>query len=213
MKKFFYTLLLVVAPILVFGGQADTDKLLSDFSKKINGYKSVEIAFTFSNEQISKQNFTGNVLCAGDKFRLLTDEFEVYSDGRTKWLCSKTTDEIIIQYVSDDEESSDIIDNPLRFITAYQKGFTYKQKESFSENGKTFSVIEFTPTDKKVAYSSILLTLDENSAELVSVKYTLKDGNRYTIRVTQMTPEVEVFDGYFAFPKHKFPTAEIIDLR
>jgi outer membrane lipoprotein-sorting protein len=160
-----------------------------------------------------KQHYTGTLLCNGAKYRLLTDNLDVYCDGQSKWLCSTETNEVVIQYVSPSEETTDITDNPLKFLTAYQKNYTCASLDDRTENGTTLAVIAFTPINKKAAaYSSILLTMEKETANPYAIQYSAKNGD-YTIRITRITPNVETFDGYFAFPKHKYPGVEIIDLR
>lgn len=212
MKKLFIIFFAMLSFSLWGQGGANADALLSSFSKKLKSYKSVELAFSFANDKVKTQNFTGTVLCSGNKFRLLTNTFEVYCDGRNKWFCNKETDEVIIQYVTDDDPA-DFTNNPLQFITGFQKGFTHKQTGKRMDGDKALVDIEFTPTDKKAAYASILLTLEEKTANPYTIRYTAKDGSQYGIRITRITPDAEAFDGYFAFPKHKYPNAEIIDLR
>ncbi|MDR2359141.1 MAG: outer membrane lipoprotein carrier protein LolA [Prevotellaceae bacterium] len=188
---------------------------MTDFTEKINGYQTIEMAFTLTLDNPVKgilRNYEGTLLCNGNKYRLLADELDVYSDGRNKWMCNKETGEVIIQYVPDDETTADITDHPLKFLTLYQKDFTYKRKTTRTENGKTLADIVFTPKSKNAAYTSIVLTLEEATANPYAIKYLAKNGN-YTLRITRITPDVEAFDGYFAFPKHRYPGIEIIDLR
>jgi outer membrane lipoprotein-sorting protein len=209
--------------LLLFFGMAgaatvsaqSTKQLLAAFTEKINGNQTIEMAFTLTFENPAKgivHHYEGTLLCNGNKYRLLTDELEVYSDGQNKWLCNKATNEVIIQYVPDDGEPADITDHPLKFLTSYQKDFTYKKKTAKTENGKTLADIEFFPKNKNAAYTSIILTLEDPSANPYAFRYLAKTGN-YTIRITRITPGVEVFDGYFTFPKHRFPGIEMIDLR
>jgi hypothetical protein len=127
-------------------------------------------------------------------------------------MCNKESNEVIIQYVSDDETVADITDHPLKFLTLYQKDFTHKQKVTRTEDGKTLADITFLPKNKNAAYTSIVLTLEEATANPHAIKYLSKSGD-YTLRITRITPGVEAFDGYFAFPKHRYPGIEIIDLR
>ncbi|MDR2361272.1 MAG: outer membrane lipoprotein carrier protein LolA [Prevotellaceae bacterium] len=191
-------------------------QLLAAFTEKINGATSLEMTFALTFENPVKgllRNYEGTLLCSGAKYRLLTDESDIYSDGRNKWLYNRETNEVYIQYVSDDEESADITDHPLRFLTSCQKDFSYKQKgDRREDNGHTLVDIEFTPKNKQAAYISIVLTLDVDTAYPHTINYFAKNA-RYAIRITRITPDVETFDGYFAFPKHKYPGVEIIDLR
>jgi outer membrane lipoprotein-sorting protein len=215
MKKILYTLFALWLSIAAAHAQ-NADALIKSFTQKINSHKSMEMDFklTFANTlQGAFQNFEGTLLCKGNKYRLLTEEFDIYSDGRNKWMCNKVNNEVIIQYVTTDEETADITDNPLRFITSYRKDFKYKIKNTRTENEKTLVDIEFVSNDKKAAYSSIILTIDSGTAYPQAIQYNTPEGNNYTIRITRITPEVEVFDGYFAFPKHMYPGIEIIDLR
>ena len=208
------TLLLVFFCTTIISAQS-TKQLLADFTEKINGYTTIEMTFTLTFENQLKgirRNYEGTLLCNGNKYRLLTGELDVYSDGRNKWMCNKESDEVIIQYVSDDETVADITDHPLKFLTLYQKDFTHKQKITRTEDGKKLADITFLPKNKDAAYTSIVLTLEEATANPYAIKYLSKSGD-YTLRITRIMPGVEAFDGYFAFPKHRYPGIEIIDLR
>ncbi|MDR0668359.1 MAG: outer membrane lipoprotein carrier protein LolA [Prevotellaceae bacterium] len=190
-------------------------QLLTAFIEKINGAASFEMAFTIAVENPAKgllHHSEGVLLCSGARYRLTTDESDVYCDGRSKWICSKATNEVYIQYVSDDEPS-DFANNPLRWLASSRQRFFEKQKgERRTENGQTLVDVELSPKEKSSACTAIVLTLDVDSAWPQAIRYSTKNA-AYTIRVTRITPDVEVFDGYFAFPKHQYPGIEIIDLR
>ena len=190
-------------------------QLLTAFVEKINDSASFEMAFTLAVESPAKgllHQSEGVLLCSGDRYRLTTDESDVYCDGRSKWICNKATNEVYIQYVTDDEPT-DFADNPLRWLASSRQRFSERQKgDRRLANGRTLVDLELTPKRQPSTCTSIILTLDVDSAWPQAIRYITKNA-AYTIRVTRITPDVEVFDGYFAFPKHQYPGIEIIDLR
>jgi outer membrane lipoprotein-sorting protein len=142
---------------------------------------------------------------------VLTAKVEVYCDGATKWVYNVDADEVMLFPAT---EAYDITDNPLLYIQQHVDNFKYKPTvQRKVEQGKAVIHLDMFPKDKNTAYISIGLTVDATTYYPVAIQYRLKDGQRYTINVSTFDNKVSAKNTDFIFPKHKYSTAEVIDLR
>jgi outer membrane lipoprotein-sorting protein len=191
----------------------DSRTLLNDFLLKMTG-QPVELTFLFTYENLSqkiKESQEGVVVYDGRLFRLYAGDMEVYSDGKSKWIYNKLVDEVTIFPAGD---THDVTDNPLEYILQNKDDFRYKptmQRKAVAD--KYLLSIDLLPQDKKVAYLSIGLAIEESTLEPVEIQYRMKDGQRYTVKIMKINfkPDVKATD--FIFPVILYPNAEVIDLR
>ncbi len=211
-------LLLVIAAmtmLCVVGSAQDKAKdLLDKLSQTMNSYKSMDIKFSFTtNDEVNKTVDTkeGRVQAKGKAFKLTMDDMEVYSNGTAKWTVMDEVEEITVQQV--DPNSSDMLDNPIKFLTVNNKDFKYTYKGTVNKAGKTLEEVEFYPKDKKAAYSMVKLQVEKGSLNPYTVSYIGKDATTYTVKVTSFLPNVSIDDKLLVFDQSKYKGYEVVDLR
>jgi outer membrane lipoprotein-sorting protein len=191
----------------------DSKFFLQTFVQKMSA-RPVLFDFLFEYENLPQQineTHKGTALCYNKQFRVLTANVEVYCDGDTKWVYNVSVDEVMIFPAA---EAHDITDNPLLYIQQHADNFKHKPTvQRKVEQGKAVLFLDLIPKDKKAVYISIGLTVDAVTYYPVSIQYRLKDGQRYTIHVSAFDDKVETKAADFSFPQHKYPAAEVIDLR
>ncbi|MDR0659252.1 MAG: outer membrane lipoprotein carrier protein LolA [Prevotellaceae bacterium] len=203
------TLLYLCAP-----AQDKAKSILDDFNKAMKSYPSMDIRFTLtSDDEVNNiiETKDGRVLCKGSAFKLIMDDIEVYSDGKTKWTIMHDVNEINIQEV--DPDSNDMFDNPINFFTVNNKDFKYSYKGSTIIGGKVMEKIEFEPKDKRAAYSVIELRIEKNTLYPYEVSYIGKEGESYSVKVKLFTPNAKIEDVQLDFKEQSYSGYEIIDLR
>lgn len=192
----------------------DTKALLDSFSKALDSHKSLDIHYSLIvDDAVNKLSETkeGQVQLKGQSFKLVMEEIEVYSDGKTKWTVMDDVEEITIQDV--DQESTSMLDNPLKFLSVGNKDLTASYKGTATEGGKTLHEVEFFPKDKKAAYSRVVLLFDKSTLYPYQVKYVGKDGVSYTVKVKSFTPNASVDDKQLTFNRSDYKDYELVDLR
>jgi len=104
--------------------------------------------------------------------------------------------------------------SPADLLTIYKEGFKYRLLPDETSEEKQLYVIDLVPEKpKEKKYSRVVLQIEKATMQIFSLKYYGKDGNRYTIKVNELKPDVEVSDDLFIFDAKKFPDVEITDLR
>ena len=157
--------------------------------------------------------YKGVVNAQGASYKLSNPELELYCDGTTKWILNVPAKELVI--VPNDPSATDIVENPLGFLTSLNKGYEYPFRVfSGSRNGKEIWVIELTPVNKRLAYKSISVGVEKNSYIPRMIKYMAKDGSSYIINITgfERVNTLRPKD-YFKFPASRLPGLQINDMR
>lgn len=209
--------LIIVALLLgvqVFAQDSKAKSILENFNKSMRSHPSIDIRFTFtSDDEVNNivETKDGRILSKGDAFKLVMDELEVYSDGKTKWTVMHDVDEINVQEV--DPDSYDMLDNPVNFLTVSNKDFKYSYKGSTIIGGKAMEKIEFEPKDKRAAYSAIELRIEQSTLYPYEVNYIGKEGENYSVRIKSFIPNAKIEDIQLVFNEPSYGGYEIIDLR
>lgn len=201
-----------------FTKQGDSDPkakaVLEKMRKKYEAMKTLEVDFSLAIETPGQPTETqkGKLTQQGDKYRLKLKDRTLVSDGKSVWLFMEKNKEVQINNV--EEGSSGGISSPKDLLKAYEwKDYIYTLSQEFTENGKVVQQIEFKPTAKDAEYSKIRLTVDKKASDVVSIKSFGKDGSRYTLTVSKLTPGVQVTASSFTFSKSECPDCHYEDLR
>ena len=130
--------------------------------------------------------YKGTVYAQGDAYKLINPDLELYCDGHSKWLVNQNDKEVII--LPHDPSVTDIVENPLGFMTSVDKGYEYPFRVfSGSRSGKQIWVVELTPLNKRAAYKSISIGMEKNTYIPVMIKYVAKDNTGYTVDIKKFT--------------------------
>lgn len=216
MKKIL--MLLLALSGLSYAVNAQTDEkakaILAEVSKKYGSYDIVKTDFTFTldNKQANTketQQGTLYVKASTNKFKVTMTDQDLISDGKSQWTYLKKDKEV---QVSNVDNSSDAL-NPAKIFTIYEKGFKNLYTGESKVGGKTYQMIDLSPTDTKKSYFKIRLSIDKAAKQIANVLIFDKNGNRYTYNVKTFTPNVKVAETVFAFDAKKYPGVEVVDLR
>jgi outer membrane lipoprotein carrier protein len=213
MKKF------VFAAILMFLGTASYSQydpkaleILEAMSKKYKAIASFEASLTSSltNESEGvKEEFKGNIIVKGEKFRLSLDDQEIINNGTTVWTYLPSAKEVNIDNY--DPGSDDI--NPIKIFEIYKKGFKYLYLADKTEGGVVLEEIDLVPEKKDAQYFKIKMMIVKKDKSIQSWTMFDKSGNRYKYTITKFTPNIKADDSMFTFDVKKYPGIEVIDLR
>lgn len=193
---------------------AKAKEILAAVSKKYRSYDVVKTDFTFTLNNVAAkvketQQGTLYVKANANKYKVAMTNQDLISDGKVQWTYLKNDQEVQISNV---DNSGDAI-NPAKIFTIYEKGFKYAYTGEQKVGGKTFQMIDLTPTDSKKSIFKVRLSIDKVSRQIANVVIFEKNGNNYTYQVKTFSPNIKVPETTFAFDAKKYPGVEVVDLR
>jgi outer membrane lipoprotein-sorting protein len=193
--------------------------LLQKVSEKYKSYKNVSADFklviqrpNLKPEESDKKytdTLRGKILLEGTKFNISIKEQQIICDGKNIWTYLPEEKEIQVNYF---EETDDIF-SPSKIFSLYKEGSLYQIKEKVTVNGKNLTVIELSPSNKKVSYFKIDVSIDESTLQIVETKIYQKNGVRYVYKLTKQASNVPTREDSFSLDTKKYPGVKVVDLR
>lgn len=148
----------------------------------------------------------GSILLSGNRFKLDTDEFTTWFDGRTQWAYSRRTGEVNISEPTF-EELAQI--NPFAVIGSLKEGYNARRVNAPKGSDR----LELTPKRKGGDYAKVTLTLNAATHFPSAIEIVTTDGTKINIAVTSVKAGKMPDASAFRFNKSLYPRAEIVDLR
>ena len=215
MKRTSLVLLMIAFCISVYA-QKDTKakKILDELSAKTKAYTSIMAVFNYSLD--SRQNnvsdtFKGRIFLKGDKYKLFLMGSEIYFDGKTMTTHMVDDEEAT---VSEPDLNAKETLNPADIFTIYEKGFKYSLMGEEKIDNRNLYLIELVPENRKdKKYVKIKLFIDKDKMEIYKIKQIGKDGNDFSIELTELKSDLKIVDKLFTFDHKAHPDVEIIDMR
>jgi outer membrane lipoprotein-sorting protein len=161
---------------------------------------------------VDGSEFEGIVQSQGESFRLTNSQLELYCNGTTKWIYNIDNKELTI--MPNDLSQTDLMENPMAFLTSLGKGYSYNEKPvETTESGKTAWKIEMKTVNKKLAYTSITLIVEKSTLKPLAVEYLAKNGTLHVARIPYLVGKRPWPAGYFSFPQSRMNGLSVTDLR
>lgn len=215
MKKVILCAVLIVCSFTNLLAQTDVQakSILAEVSKKYKSYNVVKAVFTaqIENPQANLKETQNGTLYAKSKtnsYKVILNEQELISDGKSQWTYLKEDKEV---QLSDVDTESDAL-NPAKLFTIHEKGFKQLYTGDTKSNGKTYHNIDLTPVGKS-SFFKVRLKIDKLTKHIQSATIFDKNGSRYTYTINSFTPNIKVPDTFFSFDAKKYPGVEVVDLR
>ena len=191
--------------------------LLDQMTRKFKNHPTIFANFSLrvsNGEGKELASETGSLQIKGDKYRIITADQQIYSDGKTIWTYNIPDREI---QITNYDPGSDILTPQKMFTDFYDSSFLYKLNEDIKQGGKTLQEIELTPLDKSKPFFKMLLRIDKATKDLLSVTVFEKNGNRYLYRITALDTgldhETQVFAVTFSTEDMKEGTGAFLARR
>ena len=217
MRKVELIVCLLFSFFIVFAQQKDekAKSILDKVTENTKSFKTIKCSFSYvmdnKTADIHEIN-KGIILMEGENYYLKIPDMglEIYRNGKTVWNYMSDANEVT---VNNTENSSDAID-PSTLFSFYNEGFIYKFIGEKNKDGKLFYIINLTPEEgNDMACTEISLFIDKEKMLVKEAVMKNKDGNIYTITISDMKTNVPVKEGTFVFEAGKHPGAEVVDLR
>ena len=221
MKKFF---LLIFASLTAFLNAQNKDLSLSqdpiaepylnEVANYFNGEKAFQVEFKyeiFSKTDNAKVSDYGSIIIKKDKYKLKTEETQVFFNGQTLWSYNPSNEEV---YISKPEESDmdQLMSNPFQLLTNFKENYKYQYKGEVNIKGRNYHQIDLYPVDLSVNYSIIHLVLDKINNKLYSLTLQQKNGIDVTVFVMDIIENLSISDNAFEWNSSEFPNVMEIEL-
>ena len=184
----------------------DDDRKYTDTLKGQITLQESKFRIDIGKQQINSND--KNILQDG-KLKTDINKQQIMCDGKNIWTYVIAEKEAQLNIY---EESDDMF-SPSKIFMLYKEGYLYQIKEKKTIAGKSYTVLEMAPPNKKLTYFKIDITIDDATLQLVESKVYEKNGVRYIYKLTKQTPNVATTDDTFTFDAKKHPGVKVVDLR
>lgn len=190
------------------GAQGRSQEILKRLADKIAAMGDYHAQFEVEAEGNA---IKGEYAVSGDKYYMKTSEYEVISDGKSRYEINHYDEEVLID--KSNPADRNILSNPTRAFEFAEDIFTNSYKSEETDGGDAIDVVELIPTDTKTPLRRITLKVNRKTGLPAELRY-LSDGLSDDVVVTidkigrGLTP-----DAVFTFDRTKFKDYEIVDFR
>lgn len=205
MKKIILTLTALALSLNAFADMK-SEELLRVLQKKVAALGDYRVAFTVT---IDGRSVKGTYEVSGNSFHIITDDTEVFSDGKTKYEVNKLDKEIQIDEVDPNDRT--ILGNPTRMFDFLDGSYTHRFMSKATLKDGEADKLELTGTlkgDKMSVY------LNTKTGMPSRISYYM--GNLNTdavVDIENITPGAAIDHGGFVFDPARYAGFEFIDFR
>jgi outer membrane lipoprotein-sorting protein len=216
MKPFIATLLSLLLLSSPLSSQQNRDEAKNLLDKAYSTFEaSGGVKLTFrsditDSDGTSSAQQSGKACMKGDKFKLETEELDIWFDGKTQWVLIKEANEVNISAPTA-SEISDI--SPQALLSGYRNGYVLKTPTTGTVNGRSVHLIDMTPVNRNRDIKSITAAIDRENGNIIRIILYMTDGMKNVIDISGYNTNHQFDDAMFRFDKNDYPDAEIIDLR
>lgn len=197
--------------------QAQQDEKARDIINKFSEFttlgSAVSVDFTITMTSLRdniNEEYEGNIILRGNNYKLIIMETETWFDGNSMYTYIPDIEEVMI---SDPVEDGGIMSDPTQLFSIYHEEFNYRLLGEITRDGKRLYEIDLHPVDRDHSFHTVKLFINKDDYFMNSAVIAGKDGNRYTITITDYDDSIEVSDSYFTFNESDYPGVEVIDMR
>lgn len=181
--------------------------LLSDKSPFQVEFK-YEIVSSVNDSKVSDY---GSVIVKGNKYKLKTDDSEVYYNGVKLWSYNVQAGEV---YVSEPDSSNtdESLTDPFRLIGNYKTYYKYRYKGEQTIKGKTYQEIDLYPVNLNNSYSILRLLVYNGGKSIYSFTIQQKNGIDISIYVTDVIRNISIDDKTFEWDEAAHPDVLVVEM-
>ncbi len=180
---------------------------LDVISQLFNPAKAIQIEFKYevtTPEPPSKVTDHGSIIIKGDKYKLKTDDGEMYFNGKTLWVYNISATEVY-RSIPATESMDDMLMAPFRLIKDYKKYYKYRLMDDVVVSGTNYAQVELYPIDLNTSYSIMRMLVDKKSRILFSFSMQQKSGVLYTIFTKEIIKDVKISETAFSWNGTLYP--------
>jgi outer membrane lipoprotein-sorting protein len=213
-----YSFLIVSLFSVSLIGSAQQDpaakEILDRVAEKNKQYISIQANFELIIENRREDQTSvssGIIKIKGEKYYMESMGTKVFFNGTTIWSYMEDINEVTIS--EPDQNSDDIIENPVMIFDFYNRDFKYRLVgEAKLDEGWMYE-IDLFPNSLQQPYSRFKIYIKRDTEELFMLKAVGKDGIDYVAYLKNMKYNEELSNDYFEFDPSRHKGIEVIDLR
>ncbi len=210
MLKLHWILVLILAGILQLHAQFNPEVRvhLDDALDKLKSGKDIQLHYLVSDvtQKEAEVLSEGTVYMKGEKYKVLSEDFIVFYDGKDQYIYRPDDEEVMIQPL--DTTALDE-NNPVSMLLSYKTGFKFDLKEETGE----MMAINMVAQDPYSPYILITVKLNKQKKEFVSLQMLAKDESALRIDLHYETPGEKLNAAFFNFNAQGLTVKETVDLR
>ena len=221
MKKIIFILISLLLTTSLFP-QAKNDAMrdkaaepfLDSLALLFSAGQAYQIEFRYEVESVLEENKVedfGSVIIKGQKYKLKTDEGDVYFNGTKMWTHNLANQEVYVS-TPDPQNMDQLLTVPFTMLTSYKKYFKYKLKDEIKINNKIFNEVELYPVNLESSYSILKVQIEKSSGRLYSFTLQQKNGIIFRIFITEIITNLKISDEVFSWNKEQNPEVLVIEL-
>lgn len=179
--------------------------LLKEVSTKAKSYNNISIDFKYELENAAehiKQETRGDVVLAGNKYKLNILGITRLFDGTTLYSISPEDEEITISKETNEDNENSI--TPSKLLSFYEDGYTYKMDITQNVIGRKIQYVKLTPIDSNSEIKYALLGIDKQTKHIYNLISIGKQGTKTTLTVNSFKTNEPLSKSLFTFDKEKY---------
>lgn len=211
MKKTVIFIISILIATMAFSQSKKAEAIIEEITKKTQGYKSVEIEFTFTYEDPTSGDDvseTGLLILSGDKYILDIEGQKVICNGETIWTYIEDAWEVQINAIEEDDGSI----TPSKLLTSYHEDYKAKLEKEYNRDGVNYQRIVLKPEEGK-KWVKLDMIINADKQQISEVIIHDKNGGKIGYKIDKFTPDVDITDADFIFNPDDYPDVEIVDMR
>ena len=188
----------------------EATRILEAMEAYIGKWEKIKVNFSVKMQMPGEDPFgyDGHLLQQGPRYFVEAGDIQIYCDGATRWIVTRSAEEVNIYDVIADGEPN----TPLDYLHVYRsEEFVYRLADEYA--GKDEHAIEFKPLEKYSDYSKIRLVVSDADNRPLAVELFEKGGSR-THLIIRDIQSIEQDDNLtFSLDKKDYPGYHFEDLR
>ncbi|MBR5973259.1 MAG: outer-membrane lipoprotein carrier protein LolA [Paludibacteraceae bacterium] len=217
MKRQIFIVISFLISVLSFAQETAVDpKAKALLDKAIVAFEtkkglSADFVIKVENSRNEKsENFQGNVLLKGEKFKLSLADVDTYFDGKTQYVLMKKENEVTISN-PEKEDMKEI--NPILLMKSCKTDYKMRYLGEEKVGNKIMEKVELYPNDLNSKYSIITLLMTKDELQLNTIILKGKNGIITHFQLSKIEYKKDLADSLFVFNVAKNPNVEVVDLR
>jgi outer membrane lipoprotein-sorting protein len=180
---------------------------LEQISKLFDPERALQIEFIYevdSPDPPSKVSDYGSIIIKGDKYKLKTEDGEMYFNGQTLWVYNIAATEVY-KSVPETESMDDMLLSPFRLVKDFKSYYKYRLMDEVNVSGTNYVQIELYPKELKTSYSIMRVLVNKKTGLFYSFSMQQKNGVVYTIFSREIIKDIKISESAFSWNKTIYP--------
>lgn len=207
------TIALLITLLVHAQSSNEASVLLNKTYNLFEASKGIKLNFraaTLDTNGSEQMAMDGTAFIKGNKFRLETDQLDIWFDGATQWVLMKEVDEVNISTPTGEELTAV---SPLALLGIYRNGYTLSAPVAKTVKGKKLQMVKMVPANHTGDYTEVEAYINPNNHTLAQAVLTLRNGTKQLVEISNYNANHNFADTEFRFNKALHPKVEIVDLR